>query len=460
MKRVAILVLLAAAASFPQAQTTQKKTPAKPVAKTVQPVQDKWPIGTLKVEGNSNYTAEQVLAIAGIKVGDLVGRRDFETARERLMATGVFDSVGYGFEPDETKKAYVATFRVTEVTPVFPIHFENLGAPDADLLQVLRQRDPLFSAAKTPASKQVMERYAGWLQEFLAARAAADGKAPKVSGEIAQLAPGELAMVFRPAGLRPVVARVFFEGNQVVQQNVLQEAIWPVAIGTPWSEVNFRVLLDTSVRPVYETRGRIRVSFPKLREEPVSDVQGLKVTVTVDEGEVYSLGKVEIGGNPPMNPDDLLRAGDFKKGDIANFDRVNEGVEQIRQALTHAGYLNAKATSSRTIDDAKKTVDVTVTVDAGQQYQMGRLEIHGLDLNAEAEMKKIWMLKEGGPFNPDYPDFFLKRIQQDGVFDNLGATKSDSKRNEKDHTVDVTLTFKGADPAQKVTGGHGGRGGQ
>jgi hypothetical protein len=91
---------------------------------------------------------------------------------------------------------------------------------------------------------------------------------------------------------------------------------------------------------------------------------------------------------------------------------------------------------------------------------MGRLEIHGLDLNAEAEMKKIWMLKEGGPFNPDYPDFFLKRIQQDGVFDNLGATKSDSKRNEKDHTVDVTLTFKGADPAQKVTGGRGGRGGQ
>jgi hypothetical protein len=73
-------------------------------------------------------------------------------------------------------------------------------------------------------------------------------------------------------------------------------------------------------------------------------------------------------------------------------------------------------------------------------------------------MKKIWTLKDGSPFNPDYPDFFLNRVKQDGMLDNLGATKSESKRNEKDHTVDVTLTFKGADPAQGKPGRRGGRG--
>jgi hypothetical protein len=61
-------VLLAVAASFPQAQTTQKKTSPKPAAKTVQAVQDKRPIATLKVEGNFDYTAEQVPAIAGMRV--------------------------------------------------------------------------------------------------------------------------------------------------------------------------------------------------------------------------------------------------------------------------------------------------------------------------------------------------------------------------------------------------------
>jgi len=458
MNRVAILALLAAAAGFPQAKAPQKGAPqAPPAAAQQQP--DKWPIASLKVEGNANYTAEQVLKVAGLKPGDVAGRRDFEAARERLMATGAFESVGYAFEPDATAKAYVATFRVAEAMPVFPIRFEDLGAPAADLERVLRERDPLFQAAKTPATKAVMERYAGWLQEFLAARAGADGKAPKVAGEVAQLAPGELAVVFRPAGPRPVVARVAFEGNQVVTGCLLQEAIWPVAIGTPWAEGNFRQLLDSSVRRLYEARGRIRVAFPKLRAETAGDVQGLKVTVTVDEGEVYSLGKVEISGGPPLDPGVLLRAGDFKKGDIANFDRVGEGLERIRAALTHAGYLNAAVSTSRAIDDARKTVDVTVTVDVGQLYKMGRLEIQGLDLNAEAEMRKIWTLKEDAPFNSDYPDYFLKRVRDGGMFDNLGATKAEAKRNEKDHTVDVTLTFRGADPAQTVKGRPGGRGG-
>jgi outer membrane protein assembly factor BamA len=451
MKRVAILALLGAAAGFPQARAPQKA--AAP------PQPDKWPIATLKVEGNSNYTAEQVLAVAGLKAGDLAGRRDFETARERLMATGAFESVGYAFEPDGTGKAYVATFRVAEAMPVFPIRFENLGAPAADLERVLRDRDPLFSAAKTPATKLVVERYAGWLQEYLAARAGADGKAPKVAGEVAQFAPGELAVVFRPAGPRPVVARVAFEGNQVVSERLLQEAIWPVAIGTPWMEANFRLLLDSSVRRLYEARGRIRVEFPKLRAESVADVQGLKVTVTVDEGAVYSLGKVEIAGHPPLDPGGLLRAGDFKPGDIANFDRVGEGLERIRAALTHAGYLNATVATSRAIDDAKKTVDVTVTVDAGEIYKMGELRIQGLDLVAEAEMRRIWTLKEDSPFDPDYPDFFLKRVREDGMFDNLGATQAEAKRNEKARTVDVTLTFRRADPSQTVKGRRGGRGG-
>jgi hypothetical protein len=65
--------------------------------------------------------------------------------------------------------------------PAFPIHFENLGAPDKDLLEVLRQRDPRFSAAKVPASRPLMERHAGWLQEFLATKAEG-GKARKVAG--------------------------------------------------------------------------------------------------------------------------------------------------------------------------------------------------------------------------------------------------------------------------------------
>ena len=80
---------------------------------------------------------------------------------------------------------------------------------------------------------------------------------------------------------------------------------------------------------------------------------------------------------------------------------------------------------------------------------MGKLNLVGLDLIGEAEMLRIWTLKEGKPLDPDYPDYFLNRIKEDGVFEGLGKTKADLKVNEQNHTADVTLTFTAENPDQK-----------
>jgi outer membrane protein assembly factor BamA len=209
---------------------------------------------------------------------------------------------------------------------------------------------------------------------------------------------------------------------------------------------------------LYEQRGRVRVSFPEVRAEPVKDVEGVHVFVKIDEGQSYELGKVEIAGPSPVDPRALIKAGDFKTGDVANFDRVNEGLEKIRLAVRRAGYLDAKVTSERRIDDAKKAVDVAVHIEPGAPYTMGKLTIVGLDLNGEAEITRIWTLKEGKTLNPEYPDHFLNRIKEEGLFDDLGETKANVKVDAQKHTVDVTLTFKGADPT-KQPARHGGRGG-
>ena len=143
---------------------------------------------------------------------------------------------------------------------------------------------------------------------------------------------------------------------------------------------------------------------------------------------------------------------------MANFERVNEGLEKIRQAVRRAGYLDAKVTSERSIDDKRKAVDVAVHIESGAEYKMGKLTIVGLDLNGEAEITRIWTLKEGKTLNPEYPDHFLKRIKEEGLFDDLGETKADVKVDAQKHTADVTLTFKGEDPT-KQPARHSGRGG-
>jgi outer membrane protein assembly factor BamA len=395
------------------------------------------------VEGNHTYTREQIFAVAGLKIGQMAGKAEFEAARDRLVASGAFETVGYKFSPGANGQGYAAVFQVVEVETAYPVRFEELGVPQGDLERMLRERDPLFAPAHLPATEAVLQRYTRWIQEYVDAH----GSKEKIAGRVTAVGPDQFAIVFRPARNLPAVAQVTFEGNQVVSQTALREAVRGAAIGSQYTEDRFREVLNSSVKPVYEARGRLRVSFPKLRTEPAKDVAGVHVFVTIDEGQSFELGDVSIAGETPIAPEALLKTGDFKKGDIADMERVNQGLERIRQAVRRAGYLEAKVTSDRRIDDAKKKVDVSVRIEPGPQFTMGKLTIVGLDLDAEAEINRMWNIKEGKAFNPEYPNFFLSRIREQGIFDNLGETKAEVQVNEKDHTADVTLRFAGTDPS-------------
>jgi outer membrane protein insertion porin family len=448
MKRLLLILMLGAVCGFAQTGPAQKKATTSaskaPAAR--------WPIESLRVEGTHSYTPEQVLAVAGVKVGQMAGRPEFDAARDRLVACGAFETVGYKFTPSATGKGYAAVFQVTEVEQVYPVEFEDLHVSELELRGVLKSKDPLFTAGKLPATQPVLDRYVKWVQEFLAAK----GQPEKIMGSVTPLSPNEFAIVFRPSRPLPAVALVTFRGNGVIPQNVLHDAVAGAAIGMPYTEDRFREVLYSSIRPLYEGRGRVRVRFPEIRTEPDKNVKGLHVFVTVEEGQSYTLGKIGVDGPTPLDPFTLLKAGDFKSGDVANYDKVNDGLEKMRKMVWHAGFLEAKVTADKHIDDGEQKVDLTVRVDSGPQFTMGRLTIAGLDLEGEAEIKRIWTLKEGKPFNPEYPDFFLNSVKQQGLFDNLANTHADVKLDNKNHVADVTLRFAGGKPEAKP--GRGGRG--
>jgi outer membrane protein assembly factor BamA len=387
--------------------------------------QAKWPIRSLAVEGNHLYTTPEILSVAGLKIGALAGKPEFDAAHDRLLATGAFSTVGYKFDVTPAG-ASNASFQITE-NEVLPVRFYNLGVPDADLEASLHTRDPLFSAARLTSTPEVVDRWKDYIRAYLAER----HLDANIMGGVEPW-PDQLAIVFRPAKNLPAVAEVTFQGGRVVPDAALQTAVTGAAVGAPYTEGNFRLILDSAIRPVYEARGYMRVTFPQIRAEPVTDVIGLHVFVTVNEGEPYKFGKVDIPGAA------------IKPGDAANFDRVAAELEKIRASLRHSGHLNAKVSSDRQIHDAEKTVDVAARLDPGRQYVMGKLAIEGLDLNAEAEMRRIWSIKRGAPFDPDYPAQFLDRVRREGMFDNLGKTTPATKIDEKAQTVDVTLAFAGA----------------
>ena len=398
--------------------------------------QSKWPIASIKVEGLKNYSQGQALTATGLKVGQLAGKDDFEAARNSLLATGVFETVAYRFAPAPDSNRYVATFEVIEYEPIYPVRFERLPVPDAEIQAWLRRKDPFFGA-KIPASEPILRRDAAAIEEYLSAK----GNSQKVVGKVVPDSADQFSIVFRPAAGPPKVAEVRFEGASAIPAATLLNDFAVVAYGTVYSEDAFRQLLDTNIRRLYDARGLIRVAFPSMTVEKAKDVEGLVVSVKVIEGEAYRLGDLRITGASPVPAKELIKIGEFKPGDVVNFDAVATSVDLMKKRLRHEGYMRAELQVDRSIDDSKKTVDLEFRPELGPQYTFGALVLEGLDLNGEAAIKKLWGMKEGKPFNSDYPDFFLTQVKQQGLFDGLGATKAATKIDERSHTVDVTLNF-------------------
>ncbi len=451
MRLFLVLVAACLMASAPSAAQSKKKRTAAPAPKAAPPPEEvgelrEYPIASLDVEGNSLYSSAAVIAASGLKVGDGANKELFEAARDRLLATGAFDSVGYRYFNGSDGRSYDAVWQIAEATPVYPYRFEDLGAPAAEIDAWIKTRDPLFGPSIPPTRARI-ESWRKLIDQFLESKNTGTGT---IEGKVEADAPGNLAVVFRIAGNQPAVADVRFTGNQALQAGALKPAINGVAVGIPYNEARFRQLLETSVRPLYEQRGRLNVTFPKVVAEPSPKVKGVNVEVTIDEGEVFLLGDVKLQGPPTLPESDLIREADFKTGDIANMAAVREGAERMREYLSKLGYIMAIATPDRHINLAEKKVDLVIGVDPGDQYSFSSLSIEGLDILSEPVIRKMWALEVGQPYNSEYAERFLKRIEEDGIFENLGKTAVREKPDAAAKTVGVTLVFGAAAETKSI----------
>ncbi len=430
-------------------QTAKKKAVAGPAeVQPAEPVFDpKFPLTSITVEGNKILPAEGIAKASGLQLGQKGDKAAFDLAQARLVATGYFETVAYRFRSMADGSSVTVTFEVQEIQPLLPLRIEGLVEKPETILAAIRRVDPLFTG-KLPGTQQVLDRTAREIEQYLAEQNHPD----KISGKVVALTPGTLEIQFQPArGLTPV-AEISFEGNKAISNTDLVNAISSVAYGQPYTESLFRQLLENQVRPRYEAKGYLQVKFSKVVTEPSTTVKGVDIKVTVEEGPVYKLNRVAVAGKMAEDSKRILKTAKLPEMTVANFDEIRDASLRVREEMRHRGFLLADVTIDRKLDEGKRTVDVWIVIETGPEYTFGKLTVLGLGLDGEAAIRKMWALKDGEAFQSEYPDYFLSKVKEEGVFDNLGDTKAIPKRDDKRHVVDVTLDFKYSAPKVKKPG--------
>ena len=413
---------------------------AKPRAPAV--VADPGPVATaavirsLRVTGNKTFAAEGIIRYTGLTIGQTADQAAFEAARVKLATSGVFERVGYKYAP-AAGGGIDALFEVIEIPQVFTYRFEELPASREELVAYLKQTDPLF-AEKIPATKEFLSRYAHALEAYLKPKGLKEGISSKLVNDIGD----RLVVLFRPDRPIPTISQVGFKGNSAIPTPVLQVAMNQIAMGAVYKEEILRQYLETTIRPLYEQRGRLEVAFGKVTATPSADNSGLNVMVELVEGPSFDVGDIRLRG-AIGDPKPLYQTMVLQPGDLANMTEVAAALKRVKSHLVRDGYLKAGVTFDRKLrrEKDKPLADLNVTVIPGPLYTFGKLKIDGLDIITEPQIRKMWSLEGDKPYNGEYADLFLSRLREENIFENLGSTKAIVVPNDQTHVVDVTLVF-------------------
>jgi outer membrane protein assembly factor BamA len=433
MSRVAgfILFLLVSAASA-QKQPTRSKASVVDANKLV----------ALKVTGTARYTDKEILAASGLQIGQNAADGDFKEAAQRLGDSGLFSDVAYSYSSSGGGTKLELQLADVEKDKLVPANFENFAwFTDAELFGELKRRVPLFKG-EVPLAGTLPDKIQEALQAILdqkqiPARVDYLRESPQEGGKL-------IGISYSVESLEIRIRNVEFPGAVPDLLPGLQAASRKLT-GTPYVRTSLAKVAEVDFLPVCLKGGYLKASFAKADARLVSQANGeveVDAIVPVTPGKVYSTSSVDWKGNSAIKIGELASLLHLPPGQPADAVRLFHDIEKVGKLYRSRGYMTVQIKPDAQLDDEKSTVHYDLNIVEGDLYKMGELEILGLDTQATARMQAAWSLREGQPYNADYPNKFVDdtgQILPRGV---RWIVSIHETPEAKDKTVGVEIRFK------------------
>ncbi|HUA15685.1 MAG TPA: POTRA domain-containing protein [Verrucomicrobiae bacterium] len=160
----------------------------------------------------------------------------------------------------------------------------------------------------------------------------------------------------------------------------------PQKVGEPLS----RSGVSDSIRALYAT-GR----FSDIEAEVVPSGDGVSLTFSTSDN--FFVGAVTVEGGPSGRPtnDQIINAARFQLGELYNLEKLNRGIQNIRQLLQEDGYYQARITAETTSDATTQQASILFHISPGAQAHVGEVKVTGSSGLPAAEVEQIAHLTPG-----------------------------------------------------------------
>lgn len=385
-------------------------------------------IREVQIEGTQRIEPETVRSYLAIQPGDPYDAERVDRSLKTLFATGLFADVTLRREGD------ALIVRVVENPIINRIAFEGNNKLDDETLQQEIQLRPRVVYTRTKVQsdvKRILDLYRR------NARFAAT-----VDPKVIPLEQNRVDLVFEiDEGPTTGIKGIIFVGNTHFTDGQLREVIqttesrWWRFLTTDDSYDPDRITYDRELlRRFYLSEGYAEFRVLSAVAELAPERDGFYVTYTLEEGERYKFGKIEIATQlKNLSAEELRPYLAMQEGDWYNADLVEKSINQITDAVGNRGFAFVDVRPRPTLDRERHVVDLVFDVDEGPRVYVERIDVVGNLRTLDKVIRREFRLVEGDAFNTSR----LRRSQQ--RIRNLGFFKKVDVRNEQGSAPDKTV---------------------
>ena len=150
---------------------------------------------------------------------------------------------------------------------------------------------------------------------------------------------------------------------------------------------------------------------------------GYKITITVEEGEQYTVGAVRIDSHvAEISNDSLLPAVRLETGDVYNGDLVEKSTEALTREVGRLGYAFAQVRPVGDRNPSTHTVNLGFTIDEGSRVYIERINVRGNTRTRDYVIRREFDIGEGDPYNKVLIDRAERRLNSLGFFKKVKIT--------------------------------------
>ena len=434
-------------------------------------------ITSIRFDGNRRVQSDTLRARIFSRPGDPYTveavRRDFQA----LWNTQFFEDVRLEVEDDPNRpNGKIIIFHVQERPIIRRIEYKgNKSITESDILDAFKQKkvglsvESQFDPTKIKRAEVVLkELLAEHGQQFATVkptyeRIAATNAVKLVFNinEGPKVKVGEITIVGNKAfSSRKIIRTMRHDRPIVIPLYFTDIPIWAKTFDRPKLDED----MEVGIRGLYQDHGyfKVVVDVKDLQTVdvdragiPLIPIPGIgakkgketNITISIEEGAQYRMGKLTLRSADPeqglvIKPEYLQRVFPLKQGDVFDADKIRKSLDTYRKLYGEYGYIDFTAEPSFDVDDATKTINLTLVLDQQKQFFVRRIEFSGNTTTRDKVIRRELLLDEGQVFNNRLWELSLLRLNQLGYFDPIKPENAELKRNTKAGTVDILLKLK------------------